>query len=129
MADNTLPFTVEGITWHALTLDPQEFDNIKDLVTKQFGTQPMMELEGVTVFQFPNDTLLELYTLESVPTFGYNGSVAFGYRVSDIEAASQALADEGYELLGEITRVEEMKYAYRHFRAKDGKVYGLNEQK
>ena len=49
--------------------------------------------------------------------------------MSDIEAASKALAEAGYELLGEITRVEEMKYAYRHFRAKDGKVYGLNEQK
>ena len=129
MSDNTLPFTVEGITWHALTLKGEEFNNIKELITTQFATQPMMELEGVTVFQFPNGSLLELYTPDSVPEFGYNDSVAFGYRVSNIEAASKALAEAGYELLGEITRVEEMKYAYRHFRAKDGKVYGLNEQK
>jgi len=25
--------------------------------------------------------------------------------------------------------VEEMAYAYRHFRGPDGRVYGLNEQK
>jgi hypothetical protein len=25
--------------------------------------------------------------------------------------------------------VEEMSYAYRHFRGPDGRVYGLNEQK
>ena len=128
MSDNTLPFTVEGITWHALTLEGDQFDNMKELVTKQFATQPMMEMEGIAVFAFPNGTLLELYVPETVPAYGYNGSISLGYRVSDIEAASQALADAGYELLGEITRVEEMKYAYRHFRAKDGRVYGLNEQ-
>ena len=128
MSDNTLPFTVEGITWHALTLEGDQFDNMKELVTKQFATQPMMEMEGIAVFAFPNGTLLELYVPETVPAYGYNGSISLGYRVSDIDAASQALADAGYELLGEITRVEEMKYAYRHFRAKDGRVYGLNEQ-
>ena len=128
MSDNTLPFTVEGITWHALTLEADQFDNMKELVTKQFATQPMMEMEGIAVFAFPNGTLLELYVPETVPAYGYNGSISLGYRVSDIDAASQALADAGYELLGEITRVKEMKYAYRHFRAKDGRVYGLNEQ-
>ena len=128
MSDNTLPFTVEGITWHALTLEGDQFDNMKELVTKQFATEPMMEMEGIAVFAFPNGTLLELYVPETVPAYGYNGSISLGYRVSDVEAASQALADAGYELLGEITRVEEMKYAYRHFRAKDGRVYGLNEQ-
>ena len=35
----------------------------------------------------------------------------------------------GGELLGEITRVPDMGYAYRHFRGPDGRVYGLNEQK
>jgi hypothetical protein len=64
-----------------------------------------------------------------VPPYGFNDGVAFGYRVSDIEAASQALKESGYELLGDISRMEEIKYAYRHFRAKDGRVYGLNEQK
>ena len=128
MSDNTLPFTVEGITWHALTLEGDQFDNMKELVTKQFATQPMMEMEGIAVFAFPNGTLLELYVPETVPAYGYNGSISLGYRVSDIEAASQALADAGYELLGEITRADELKYAYRHFRAKDGRVYGLNEQ-
>jgi hypothetical protein len=35
----------------------------------------------------------------------------------------------GGELLSEIHRVPEMRYAYRHFRGPDGQVYGLNEQK
>ena len=32
-------------------------------------------------------------------------------------------------LEGEITRVEEVGYAYRRFRGPDGRVYSLNEQK
>jgi hypothetical protein len=35
----------------------------------------------------------------------------------------------GCELLGEVTRVPEMNYAYRHFKGLDGRVYGINEQK
>ena len=128
MSDHKLPFTVVGITWHAITLEEEAFTQMKSLVTEQFGLSPMMELPGVAVFAMPNDTLLELYTPQAVPPYGYNDAIAFGYRVSDIEAASKALEEAGCELLGQITRVEELKYAYRHFRAKDGRVYGLNEQ-
>jgi predicted enzyme related to lactoylglutathione lyase len=49
--------------------------------------------------------------------------------VDDIEAASAAVEGAGCELLGQITRVEDVAYAYRHFRGPDGRVYGLNEQK
>jgi hypothetical protein len=42
--------------------------------------------------------------------------------VDDVEAA-------GCELLGEITRLEEMGYAYRHFCGPDGRLSGLNEHK
>ena len=120
---------LEGITWHALTLDPEAFEATKALMTDTFGLTPMMEMDGVTVFQFENGSLLELYTPESVPDFGYNGSVAFGFRVDDIDEASAAIAATGNELLGEINRVPDMNYAYRHFKAPNGIVYGLNEQK
>ena len=126
---DTLPFKVEGITWHALTLEPEAFSQMKNMMIDTFGIKPMMELDGVSVFAMENGSIVELYDPKAVPPYGYNGSVAFGYRVSDIEAASKALEEAGFELLGEITRVEEMKYAYRHFKGKDGKVYGLNEQK
>ena len=120
---------VEGITWHAVTLKGDAFEETKTLVSEVLGLSPMFEQPGVSVFSAQNGTLLELYTPEGVPPYGYNDSVAFGFRVDDIEAASQELADAGYELLGEITRVEEMNYAYRHFKGPDGTVYGLNQQK
>ncbi|HEX2267804.1 MAG TPA: VOC family protein, partial [Actinomycetota bacterium] len=90
---------------------------------------PMMEMDGVVVFAMPNGTILELYLPEAVPEYGYNDSIAFGFRVDDIEAASREIEAAGGELLGEITRVEEMRYAFRHFKGPDGRVYGLNEQK
>ena len=64
-----------------------------------------------------------------MPDYGYNDSLAFGFRVDDIEAASAAVEAADGELLGQITRVEALGYAYRHFRGPDGRVYGLNEQR
>jgi predicted enzyme related to lactoylglutathione lyase len=121
---------VEGITWHAIVLDPEPFEATKALLTKTFGLAPAMDTEGFAMFSLPNGTMLELYAPQGVPDYGFNdGGVAFGFRVDDVEAASAAVEAAGCELLGEITRVEEMGYAYRHFRAPDGRVYGLNELK
>jgi hypothetical protein len=121
---------LEGITWHAIVLEPEPFGATKALLTETFGLAPAMEMEGVAVFNMPNGTLLELYAPQAVPDYGYNeGGVAIGFRVDDIEDASAAVEGAGYELLGQITRVEELGYAYRHFRGPDGRVYGLNEQR
>ncbi len=98
-------------------------------MTGTFGLAPAMEMEGVAVFDLPNGTLLELYAPQAVPDYGYNDAVAFGFRVDDVEAASAAVEGAGCELLGQITRVEDLGYAFRHFRGPDGRVYGLNEQK
>ena len=121
---------VEGITWHAIVLEPEPFAATKALMTETFGLAPAMDTEGVVVFNMPNGTLLELYAPQAVPDYGYNdGGVAIGFRVDDIEAASAAVEGAGCELLGQITRLEDFGYAYRHFRGPDGRVYGLNEQK
>ena len=120
---------VDGITWHAITLEESAFEASKSFYMSSFGLTRMLEMDGVAVFQMANGTLLELYTPATVPAYGYNGSLSFGFRVDDIEAASAEIEAAGGELLGEITRVPDMSYAYRHFRAPDGRIYGLNEQK
>jgi predicted enzyme related to lactoylglutathione lyase len=109
---------VEGITWHALTLEADEFGATKKLLIEVFGLRPA------------NGTILDLYAPGAIPAYGFNdGGIVFGFRVDDIEAASDELAAAGCELLGEITRIEEMNYAYRDFKGPDGRVYGINEQK
>jgi len=123
---------VNGITWHASVMDKDGFAAMRTLVTETLGLAPLMEFPGVAVFAMPNGSMLELYEEGTPPPYGYNeGGIAFGFRVDDIEAASAELETAGAELLGEIQRTEfdGRPYAYRHFRAPDGRVYGLNELK
>jgi predicted enzyme related to lactoylglutathione lyase len=122
---------VEGITWHAIVLDPEPFAATKALMSETFGLVPEVEAEGMVLFTMPNGTMLELNTPQAASAeYAFNeGGLVFGFRVDDVEAASAALEAAGCELLGEITRVEEIAYAYRRFRGPDGRVYSLNEQK
>lgn len=121
---------VEGITWHAIVLDPELFAATKALLIETFSIAPAVDTEGFALFHLANGTMLELYAPQAVPDYGYNDDgVAFGFRVDDIEAASAAVEAAGCELLGQITRMEQLAYSYRDFRGPDGRVYGLNEQK
>ena len=121
---------LEGITWHAITLQANEFGPTKKLLIEVFGLRPAIEEDYYTTFPMSNGTILELYAPEAIPAYGFNdGGIVFGFRVEDIEAASKELAEAGCELLGEITRNEEMNNAYRDFRGRDGRVYGINERK
>ncbi len=123
---------VNGITWHASVMDRDGFAAMRDLMTGTLGLTPMTELSGVAVFGMPNGSMLELYEEGTPPPYGYNDrGIAFGFRVDNIDAASAELEAAGAELLGEITRAEmgDKPYAFRHFRAPDGRVYGLNELK
>ena len=119
----------QGITWHAVVVQTDQFEAHKALTIDQFGVQPMMEMEGVAVFSFPNGDLYEIYTPGTTPPYGYNDSFAIGFRVDDVAETSEELAAAGFELLGEINRAPDFDYAYRHFRGPDGRVYGINESK
>jgi predicted enzyme related to lactoylglutathione lyase len=121
---------LEGITWHAITLQANQFGPTKKLLIEVFGLRPAIEEDDYTTFPMSNGTILELYAPEAIPAYGFNdGGIVFGFRVEDIEATSKELAEAGCELLGEITRNEEMNYRYRDFRGPDGRVYGINERK
>jgi predicted enzyme related to lactoylglutathione lyase len=121
---------VEGINWHVIVLDPEPFAATKALMTETFGLAPEVDREGMVMFIMPNGTMLELNEPQAASAdYGINDGLVFGFRVDDVEAASAAVDAAGCELLGEITRVEEVAYAYRRFRGPDGRVYSLNEQK
>ena len=120
---------VQGISWHALTLEDDPFEAFARLAENVMGLQPFMQMEGVRVFSAANGDLLELYKKNTVPPYGYNGSTAFSFRADDLDVAAEDLKKAGYELLAGVVRVPEMKSAYAHFRGPDGLVYGLNEQK
>jgi len=121
--------TFQGITWHAIVVEPDQFDAQKQFVISTYGVQPAMEMDGVSVFYFPNGDVFELYTPATVMPWGLNDGVAFGFRVDDVEEAGKQLVAGGAELLGEINRYPEYQYAWQHFRGVDGRVYGINENK
>jgi predicted enzyme related to lactoylglutathione lyase len=104
---------VEGITWHAIVLEPEPFAATKALMSETFGLAPEVEAEGMVLFIMPNGTMLELNEPQVASAdYGFNHGLVFGFRVDDVEAASAAVEAAGCELLGEITRVEEIAYAY-----------------
>ena len=114
---------LDGITWHAITLQADEFDATKKVLIEVFALRPAIEEDGYTRFPMSNGTILELYAPGAIPAYGFNeGGMVFGFRVEDIEAASDQLAEAGCELLGEITRIEQKNYAYRDFKGPDGRV-------
>jgi hypothetical protein len=47
---------VEGITWHAVTLEPDQFAAMKTLCTEALGLTPMIDDDGWTLFAMPNGT-------------------------------------------------------------------------
>ena len=121
---------IEGITWHAVTLEPEQFAATKKLYREVFDLTPMIEQEGWTLFAMPNGTMLDLYEQDSemIPAYGLNDGIVFGFRVDDIDLAAAELQAAGCELLCDVQRVPEMNYAFCHFRGPDGRVYGINEQ-
>jgi hypothetical protein len=120
---------VQGITWHAVVLEAEEFAATHQLLIETFGLQPAIDQDGWALFPMPNGTILDLYAPSRVPSYGFNDGLVFGFRVDDIDAASTDLEASGCQLLGEITRLPEMQYAFRHFIGPDGRVYGVNEQR
>ena len=121
---------IEGITWHGLTLEPDQLSAMKKLCGEVFGLTPMVDQDGWTLFSMPNGTMLDLFEpgSEMIPTYGPNDGIVFGFRVDDIDAAHAELEAAGVELLCDVQRIPEMNYAFCHFRGPDGRVYGINEQ-
>jgi hypothetical protein len=107
---------VQGITRHAVVLGTDEFAATHKLLTGTLGLSPAMEQSGWSMIAMPNGTLLDPYAPEAVPPWGFNDGLVFGFRVDDVDGASAELGAAGRELLGEVTRVPEMNYAFRHFR-------------
>jgi hypothetical protein len=56
---------VEGITWHGVTLEPNQFTAMGKLCREVFGLAPMIEEDGWTMFAMPNGTILDLLAPDS----------------------------------------------------------------
>ena len=97
---------IDGITWHGVTLEPDQFGAMKRLCRDVLGLTPKLEREGWALFAMQNGTVLDLFESgsELIPGYGYNEAIVFGFRVDDIEAAVVELEAAGCELLCEVRR-------------------------
>jgi hypothetical protein len=60
---------VEGITWHAVTLEVDEVAATKKLLIEVFGLTPAIDTDGWTMFPMSNGTILASSHQEpSLPT-------------------------------------------------------------
>jgi len=122
---------IGGITWHAVVLEAEPFAATHKLLTETMGLTPRLDMEGWSLFGMPNGSIIDLFAPEAASgmcPWGLNDGVVFGFRVDDIEQASQALEADGCELLGDVNFIEQLNYSWRHFRGPDGRVYGINQQ-
>jgi hypothetical protein len=82
-------------------------------------------MEGWSLFGMPNGSIIDLFAPEAASgmcPWGLNDGLVFGFRVDDIQEASQELEAGGCELLGYVNYIEQMNYSWRHFRGPDGRV-------
>ena len=103
---------VEGITWHAVVLEAEPFAATRRLLTETMGLSPVLEMEGWSLFGMPNGSMIDLYAPEAaagICPWGLNDGVVFGFRVDDIQSASQELEAAGCELLGDVNFLEQLK--------------------
>lgn len=116
---------VTGIGWHATVVDNESFDATRAFFGALLGTTPGWEAEGFTAFHAPDGSSLELLAPQHVPNYGLNSGAAFGFIVNDLDETTEMVRAAGGEILGE--KVETASSTYQHFRAPDGRVYGLTE--
>ena len=69
------------------------------------------------MFGMPNGSIIDLFAPEAASgmcPWGLNDGVVFGFRVDDIEQASQALEADGCELLGDVNFIEQLNFNSCH---------------
>jgi hypothetical protein len=72
---------VEGIAWHGVTLEPDQFTAMKKLCREVFGLTPVIEQDGWTLFPMQNGTILDLFEpgSELIPAYDLNDGIVFGF--------------------------------------------------
>jgi hypothetical protein len=125
--DQGAAMRVDGITWHGVVLKRRAFASMTQFAEETLGLTPLLSEVGRRMYLMRNGTMLDLYAPETVPAYGFNNGMVFGFQVDDVQQASAEVAGSGMELLGEVTRLPNLPYAFRHFRGADGRVYGLIE--
>jgi catechol 2,3-dioxygenase-like lactoylglutathione lyase family enzyme len=111
---------VLGIVW--MGVQTANFEAMAAFVERLMGTAAPRQETGFRLWSFPDGDIIELYAEGTKQTFGTAPVV--GFRVDDLAAGRQLLAELGAEVVGGYGP-NDAGYESVHFRAPDGNVYEL----
>jgi catechol 2,3-dioxygenase-like lactoylglutathione lyase family enzyme len=116
---------VLGLVWLGTRTD--RFHEMAAFFESTMGLTLASSLDGFREYRLPNADVVELFDGDDAGTAHLTTGPVAGFLVSDLESARDELMHAGVELLGDLRR--EGGYAWQHFRAPDGNVYELVEDK
>jgi catechol 2,3-dioxygenase-like lactoylglutathione lyase family enzyme len=115
---------VLGMSW--LGTRTAAFDDTVRFFRDLLGLRIIAEPDGFTVFAVPDGSTVEVFGPQSRFNSHLTAPVA-GFEVTDLAAAEQELREAGTEIVLPLTGGDERRWL--HFRAPDGHVYELMEQR
>ena len=116
---------VLGLVWVGVRTD--RFHDMAAFLENTLGLSQAAGRDGFREYRLPNADTVELFATADPERQHMTTGPVPGFLISDIVAASAELRDAGVELIGALQRAGD--YAWQHFRAPDGTVYELVEDR
>ena len=116
---------VLGIVW--MGTRSERFFDMASFFERTLGLTPSSSSDGYNEYTLPNADRVALFSADDDSSGELTTGPVPGFLVSDIAAAIDELRAAGIELIGELQR--RGGYSWQHFRAPDGNVYELVEDR
>jgi hypothetical protein len=116
---------VLGIVWVGTRSD--RFFDMASFFERTLGLTQSTSSDGFNEYMLPNADRVALISSSDESSGELTTGPVPGFLVSDISAAVDELRAAGIELIGELQR--HGSYSWQHFRAPDGNVYELVEDR
>lgn len=118
---------VRGLVWAGTQTD--RFDETVSFFRDKLGLNLAYEEPDFAVFVLPDTSQLEVFG----PTEGRHEHFTTGpvpeFLIDDLHGAAVELREAGAEVWGPFGDDEDARFGWLHFRAPDGRIYGLTNGK
>jgi len=116
---------VLGLVWLGTRTD--RFHEMAGFLESTMGLTLAASVDGYREYKLPNADVVELFGPDDAEKGHFTTGPVAGFLVSDIDTAREELRGAGVEIIGEVHRTG--SYAWQFFRAPDGNVYELVEDR
>lgn len=119
---------IKGIAW--LGSRTKNYDEMVAFCSEKLGLKQVLSKEDMAVFLMPNGDVFEIMAPHidaSQPELGQMECPKAEFLVEDVQQARQDMEAIGIEFVGPVYVAE--KHAWTNFRAPDGHLYGLTDDR